>query len=265
MKTLSIGDIHGRDTWKDILFGSSFDYTLWREAYISGAPFNWNPDLPFLAYDEIIFIGDYVDSFDIPSPIILKNLEEIIDLKKILGERIVLLLGNHDIHYFVNDNQCSGYRPDMKYDLEDIFRKNEDLFKMAHQDGRYLWTHAGVRSLWLRELRECLYDKRMRFRKVLMANKPVTIADEINMAWSFRLYPIFYVDPASGGSDPYGGPLWVRPSGLGCDPIPGMTQIVGHTAMSGIKSTLIDTAEHWYIDVLHHSNDALTLNTNGIA
>lgn len=260
MKTISIGDIHGRDSWKEILFGSLDSYTFWREAYISGAPFDWNPDLPFLAYDEIIFIGDYVDSFDIPSPIILRNLEEIIDLKKILGDRVVLLLGNHDIQYFVRDNQCTGYRSDMKYDLEDIFRKNEDLFKMAHQNGLYLWTHAGVRSLWLRELRESLYDKRMRFRKVLMADKPVTIADEINMGWSFRLYPIFYVDPASGGFEAYGGPLWLRPGGLDRDPIPGMTQIVGHTEIASIKSSSIDTATHWYIDVLAHGNDVLVLD-----
>jgi predicted phosphodiesterase len=49
MKIASIGDIHGRNYWK--IFKSVKDQ-----------------------YDKIIFIGDYVDSFNIDDNLIIKNL-----------------------------------------------------------------------------------------------------------------------------------------------------------------------------------------------
>ena len=121
MKTISLGDIHGRDVWKSILFGSCYEYNTWRIAVEAGAPIDWDGNMPFLGYDKIIFVGDYVDSFDIPSSVILHNLREIIDLKQKLGDRMVLLLGNHDIQYFVKDQRCSGHRPELQYDLEQLF------------------------------------------------------------------------------------------------------------------------------------------------
>jgi metallophosphoesterase superfamily enzyme len=72
MKLLAIGDIHGRDVWKDI---------------------------NFLAFDKVVFVGDYVDSYIRSDWQVYQNLKEIIDLKKQNFDKVVLLLGNHDIHY----------------------------------------------------------------------------------------------------------------------------------------------------------------------
>ena len=52
MKTLILGDIHGRDIWEDI----------------------FNKELP----DRVIFMGDYFDSFDIPGVIQMDNFKNII-------------------------------------------------------------------------------------------------------------------------------------------------------------------------------------------
>ena len=52
MKTIVIGDIHGRDVWKKIVEHENAD--------------------------KVIFIGDYFDSFDIPSSDQINNFLDII-------------------------------------------------------------------------------------------------------------------------------------------------------------------------------------------
>ena len=72
MRYITIGDIHGRDDWQAINIRN---------------------------YDKIIFIGDYVDSFEKSDFAILENLKKIISLKKRHPDKVVLLLGNHDVQY----------------------------------------------------------------------------------------------------------------------------------------------------------------------
>lgn len=92
---LIIPDIHGRLFW----ISSTRKY----------------PDLP------VIFLGDYLDPYTHYEGILpneaLANFKEILDFKKANMERVTLLLGNHDIHYFDKD---------------------------------FLFTHAGVDLGWLR-------------------------------------------------------------------------------------------------------------------
>jgi len=73
MKTVFIGDIHGRSIWKQIV----------------------EQEKP----DRVIFVGDYFDSFDIPGIDQIHNFKEIIHFKKTSGIEVVLLVGNHDYHY----------------------------------------------------------------------------------------------------------------------------------------------------------------------
>lgn len=255
MKTISLGDIHGRDVWKSILFGSCYEYNTWRIAVEAGAPIDWDGNMPFLGYDKIIFVGDYVDSFDIPSSVILHNLREIIDLKQKLGDRMVLLLGNHDIQYFVKDQRCSGHRPELQYDLEQLFNEHLDLFKMAYQHKDHLWTHAGVSQSWLGELKEELYSPEIRFAALVKDESPETVADELNLAWQFQLSILFNCDSDSGGYSTNGGPMWIRPRRLDADPLRGINQIVGHTTKRSIVQNQFDTVIHWYIDCLEFGDE----------
>ena len=88
--TIAIGDVHGLDLWRDVV-----------EAH---------PEC------RVVFLGDYLDPFFYMSKVrLLENLREIIDFKRSRPEDSVLLMGNHDLHYF-----C----------------------------GEYLFTHAGVSQLW---------------------------------------------------------------------------------------------------------------------
>lgn len=71
MKTLVLGDIHGKSIWKDIL----------------------NKECP----DKVIFLGDYISTHGLESTeqqII--NLDSILEYKMNNSDTVVLLRGNHE-------------------------------------------------------------------------------------------------------------------------------------------------------------------------
>lgn len=249
MKILNIGDVHGRNDWKRAIFGSVQEYDTWRSAVDSGL------DAATIPYDKVIFVGDYVDSFDLTNVEILHNLNEIIHLKMTLGDKVVLLWGNHDIQYFVNDQSCSGFRSNMKMDLYDIFTKNESLFKLAHQevvdDRNYLWTHGGVTSGWLSFFEnKFLNNTEHRLYDIIEPYKTLKLADQLNLAWEMRFYGLFYVDYTSGGYHPWAGPLWNRVTSLNNYPLHKFTQVVGHTQQPEIRKTKVKRGSiHYFIDV----------------
>ena len=138
MRTMSIGDLHGKDLWKQIDINN---------------------------FDKVIFIGDYVDSWDIKDEDILNNLLDLIELKKIFPNKVILLLGNHDIQYlFFPNYSCSGFRNSMLYSLEITFKENIKLFQIAFQEQNYLFTHAGISNKWLKKHNETIQYYKKTFR-----------------------------------------------------------------------------------------------------
>ena len=103
-KILTLGDIHGRDKWMFHTHGSPHEFNHWMTMVENGVPADaeefWN-EMPYTQYDQIVFVGDYVDSYDLSNVLILDNLKKILLFKKALPDKVVLLLGNHDIQYFV--------------------------------------------------------------------------------------------------------------------------------------------------------------------
>ena len=81
-KILVIPDVHGIDTWEEPAY----------KAVHAGI--------------DVIFLGDYCDSFDIDPIKILDNLKKIIKFKEKFPDKISLLLGNHDYAYVF-----SKYKP----------------------------------------------------------------------------------------------------------------------------------------------------------
>jgi len=266
IKTLTIGDIHGRSNWKVITHGSYMEYNIWDKAVIAGANAIaevWS-DMPFMKYDKIIFVGDYVDSFTATDVTIKYNLLEILNFKKLMGDKVVLLLGNHDVQYIVSDQICSGYRSQMRPDLSMIFNENLHLFTMAYQlegEGKsYLWTHAGVTSGWLRELEKALNNPNHRFYDIIKERNLEKIADKINLAWEMRFDVLYNVDAHSGGWQSWAGPLWVRPPMLNEHYLENITQIIGHTPQSDIFSIMLDeNAAHHFVDVTEFCDDGLEI------
>ena len=133
-KILIIPDVHGR--------------SFWRSAVASGD------------YDKIIFLGDYVDPYPderIGELTALHGLMDIIDFYDRHPDQVVLLLGNHDLHYLspYYHEMCPCDRYDEKHSdvLHLLFTKG-DRFNLAHEETigsqKYLFTHAGVNQPWLK-------------------------------------------------------------------------------------------------------------------
>jgi len=244
-RIMTIGDVHGRDTWKFMTHGSSYEFEQWAIMVDNGADPEeemFKDDYPYFGVDKIVFIGDYVDSFTISNVVIKKNLEDIILFKKSMPDKVVLLWGNHDVQYFIPNQICSGFRPEAQWDLQILFRDNKDLFQMAYHEGDYLWTHAGL----LKPVLSDMLKHNPELRK--LGNEGAIL----NQAYEMELPQIFQVDGASGGWSMYGGPLWVRPKQLEEDGVD-LHQIVGHTPQKklvekenkrGYKIWITDYIEH---------------------
>lgn len=258
-KILSIGDVHGQDLWKDFTHGSTYDFMIWKTAVDAGAPASddfWK-EMPFMEFSKIIFVGDYVDSFTVSNDVIKQNLLDIIYLKRALPDKVVLLLGNHDVQYIVPNQICSGFRNEMSFDLQEIFRENRDLFKVAHFESlngmKWLWTHAGVTKGWLKEARESL-KKPDRFHAM---NRPYASKEldvMINWLWETESEVLFQSDRDSGGPFKWASPLWVRPRMLNEHYVRKYNQVVGHTPRHEVVTWDWDeeSGEHsiYYIDCL---------------
>lgn len=263
-KYIAIGDIHGRDIWKFGLFGSSYEFEQWVREYDNGIHEFMADQYPFVEYDKIIFVGDYVDSFTVGNAEMKKNLEDIILFKKAYPEKVVLLLGNHDVQYIVSNQICSGYRPEMRFDFGKIFNDNIDLFEMAYElktkHVPILFTHAGVTQPWLDELREYFRTEPSHKREMFAEIAESSIVEILNAAWKLNVPTLYNVDHISGGSQKWAGPLWVRPHILKNNPIPGYDQAVGHTPCAGVQMWpfpggetvlyTIDCLEHYQEDYL---------------
>ena len=238
-KTIYIGDIHGRDCWKDIV--------------------SENCDA-----DNIVFIGDYFDSYDISPLLQLRNLEDIIEFKVLQeldpSKKVYLLIGNHDIHYWpgvIGRGGTAGFQATMMYQFEHVFREHKDKFQMSVTIGNRLCTHAGVSEDFLKDLGYWTYDKHTDYSY---------ISEFLNDLFKFKPNEFCFASYQDrhnylGYADGYGNnegqsPIWIRPAALQrnnkkTDLKKNYIQIVGHTFQNCIdikgKST---GGKYYYIDTL---------------
>lgn len=197
MKLLCIGDLHGKNCWKQI------DLTK---------------------YDKIVFLGDYVDCESIDNEIQISNLSDIVNLKRNNPEKIVLILGNHDIHYSEFPKyQCRGFNADIQPTLTELFNSNLDQFCVAYQKENWLFTHAGLTNKYFHHIMEC---SAMEFKA-----KEKNIADLLNAMHNEpnaqgKLHLISYL---RGGPFEFGGITWADSQETLTDFLIGFHQVVGHT------------------------------------
>jgi predicted phosphodiesterase len=229
MKTIIIGDIHGRTDWKEIVKQD---------------------------YDRVIFIGDYVDTHeDITGLEQVQNLREIIDFKLKSDKQIILLIGNHDYHYWpgIGYTGTSGYQPGMKASFEYEFETYRDLFQMAFVDeNEIVFTHAGITETWLND------------RGIGQVNIHSQI-DVINDVFYHQPYKFnFYSGDTSGcGDNIHQSPIWVRPNSLYRDGIKQL-QVVGHTTQPKINTNKSERQGYYLIDTLGTSGECLIITDGKI-
>ncbi|HEV7348306.1 metallophosphoesterase [Telluribacter sp.] len=216
MHLLAIGDIHGRDSWKEI----------------SGTK-----------ADHIVFVGDFVDARrDIEGPAIIRNFQDILYFKKTEPDRVTLLLGNHDIQYFYYpDYRCSGFQADLQPTYTELFTRNANLFQIAFQYQQYLFTHAGVSTKWYG------YHQHL-IEKYLAENRLGDALNAIHRSEERKI--LFEAGGGRGGMHPYGGPVWADKSETEADYLIGYHQVVGHSRVPQFIRNGDERSSITYIDVL---------------
>ena len=210
MKTLILGDTHGRSNWKDVLAA--------------------HPDAA-----RVVFMGDYLDSFNISGVEQLYNFNEIIRFKEETDKEVIMLLGNHDHHYMDVGETYSGYKAAHKWDFNDALKKNMHHLQIAYLLDDVLFTHAGVSPIWMDDTfgytgwtRETLVADLNELYKA----KP-TLFNFSHLGW----------DPS--GDSVEQGPMWIRPRSLmksnkGDNGLKKhFRQVVGHTQVKNIFDSFV--------------------------
>ncbi len=237
-KVLIIPDVHGR--------------TFWKRA-IDKYPIEQYPDL------IIVFLGDYLDPYvdydGISQEQAFNNFKEILKYKD-QDNRIILLIGNHDWHYFVHIDTC---RIDFKREKEikELFINNLYKFHITYEielDGcKYLFSHAGITKNWLDNITESAKLKLVKWqnagtiRQDLDYNQKLTWLTDmsmINNTKTFHLlenclqhyndpfysYPLSMISHERGGYNPHGSCIWADVhEHIWAEDLKGYYQIFGHT------------------------------------
>lgn len=190
-KFLVMPDIHGRTFWK----------------YAKDNIDN---------FDKVIFLGDYLDPYSeegISFDEALNNFLEIIKFKKENMDKVVLLKGNHDMHYIdLNFMDCSRLNYARREEVHNIFEENKDLFSLIYKYDDIIFSHAGIYEQWMKKYNLTL-------EKLLSPN--FYDKDALEVCGFLR-----------GGTSMEGSCIWadireIRYSKL----IKGYYQIVGHTQL----------------------------------
>ena len=235
MKTVVIGDIHGRSVWKLI----------------------YEMEKP----DKMIFIGDYFDSFDIKGVDQLNNFQDIIKFKESGVCEVIMLIGNHDYHYFpeIGDTGTSGYQHLFAPSIQYVVHENRHHLQMAYQTNDMLFTHAGVSSVFMDQV----------FGKD--GWKVETIAFDLNEMFKYKPKTFEFGEMLHYNTyqDPYGdneaqSPIWIRPKSLmrsNKDTLrKKVIQVVGHTEQTQIdKKGGATGGRYYFIDTLGTSGEYMII------
>lgn len=248
LKILALGDLHGRH---EILSNAMNDF-------LHGD------------FDKMILIGDYADSFDRSNEDILRCFKSIIEYKEELGDDFIPLIGNHDIQYMLDNNydvQCTGYRPDLYYQLFSYLRPHRKVFQYAYSAGNHLFTHAGITKSWYLKHYNVL-DKWCNISN-LNVGDDAFLGTLLNNIGDTSDAPILWETGDSRKEikihNCSGGPLWADKSEMINDPMPGIDHVVGHTPVQNITKKIIFNGKHientsvTFIDVLNTKNKYLKL------
>jgi UDP-2,3-diacylglucosamine pyrophosphatase LpxH len=238
MKTVIIGDIHGHDSWKRII------------AQEQDA-------------DRFIFVGDYFDSFSVTGVVQIHNFKEIVEFKTTSDKEVIMLIGNHDYHYFpeIGDSNTSGYQSTLAPSIKQVVGDNKPHLQLAYQFDDILVTHAGVSSEWLDDT-IAMWDvpNLAMYLNDLFTYQPTKVAYR---SFKYYDYENNQAQLAGGfGAETFQGPIWIRPQALmkaNHDTLrTKIRQVVGHTTRNQIdiegKATggryyFIDTMPREYLIV----------------
>lgn len=198
MGTIIVGDLHGQ----------------WEIA-----------DKVLNSLNDIVFVGDYLDSFTRTPEDQIRTLSIVLDAIEEEPDRVKGLVGNHEMSYLQPKiHRCGGWKPETDYMFRHLRSRVTMLLEPYTWVEDHLITHAGVSALLVGEDEEDL-------EKYLEEG-------DYSQIGKFR-----------GGFNRCGGIFW-------CDwnkefiPIEGVKQVMGHTRGKGIRSTGDPQCKSYCIDCL---------------
>ena len=254
MKTIIIGDVHGRDQWKQIVSQE-------KDA------------------DTVIFLGDYFDSFDISAVEQMHNFKEIVEFKETSftnagtedqhKTRVILLIGNHDYHYFpeIGDSSTSGYQTRMAPVIKQLIAEKREHLQVAHRMDEFVFSHAGISSEWLD-------DTVVDWTEQNMVDKINELFKYTPLSLDYRSFKMFSATEWSGasgyGNETYQGPMWIRPKALmsaNKDTLrKKIIQVVGHTYQNEIdKEGKATGGRYYFVDVQETSQEYMIITDGQIS
>ena len=239
MKTIVLGDTHGRSNWKLAIHKENAD--------------------------RVIFIGDYFDSFEFSGVEQIDNFKQIIQYKTDNPQvEVVLLIGNHDHHYFpeVGYTGTSGFQRTLAPSITQVVDENRYHLQMAYGFGDYLFTHAGVSPIFMDQI----------FGPDDWSKENVVV--DLNEMFRYKPKAFDFNGLESSGDNATQTPIWIRPrslmsankkheKGLKKDYI----QVVGHTQMKRIDldgSDKFTGGRYYFIDTMDTSGDYLVIQDNDL-
>jgi len=240
MKTVVLGDTHGRSNWKLAI----------------------HMEQPV---DRVIFMGDYFDSFEFSGVEQIANFKEIIQYKENSPQvEVVMLIGNHDHHYFpeVGYTGTSGFQSRIAPSITQVVDENRQHLQMAYGFRDFLFTHAGVSPVFMDEA----------FGENDWSKESVVV--DLNELFIYKPRTFDFNGFEPSGDNVSQTPIWIRPrslmsankkhpKGLKKDYI----QIVGHTQMNKLDiegSDKFTGGRYYFIDTMGTSGGYLIIEDDEI-
>lgn len=228
MKIIGIGDLHGNPIWKKI-FEKEKDTT-----------------------DKFVFVGDYFDSYNYTTEQQVNNFLDLIELKKNFGDKIILLTGNHDLHYITGDTGTSGFQQIGSFYIRPVIELHKDKLQMMFQYENLLFSHGGISEDWLALNKRYSEGVDLNFINELFAYKPNSFIFNGENTW---------------GNDVYQTPVWIRPAALKKSCFKNFRkkfiQIIGHTQQNKIDIKGKSTGGRYYLIDTINSNQEYLIFQNG--
>lgn len=194
-KILIVPDVHGRKFWHKVI--EMIDEV-----------------------DRVVFLGDYLDPYShegITFEDALNEFEQILEFKEKHSDKVVLLVGNHDMHYIKTEfMDCSRLNVHRRVEVHDLFMNNINKFQLIYETENYLFSHSGLYKEWMDKYELSLDD--LKGYKTFLKNRWETLQD---VSWE------------RGGWEKVGSCIWadIRES-VKNELYSNKRQIVGHTQLS---------------------------------
>jgi hypothetical protein len=159
----------------------------------------WEPALDYKG--TVIFLGDYTDPYPqegFTQENAYQGMLRIVDFKKQNPDRVTLLVGNHEMHYYDRRYACGrfDYHYFQPYNAILAGKETAGLFQLCKQIGRYLFIHAGITKGW--------YDAHVGE----LAQLGSTLEEQMNNLFISNIEAFYEASMYRGGDHSAGSPLW---------------------------------------------------------